>query len=183
MAHPAVDQLRFTRAEWRRGLEGVTDEDARRRVLPMNSLSWMIGHLAWHERLVWARRGLGVDVEPGLDAVANGEPASTPPLDEMWAAWERIVARADALLDGFSTADLEARLPFDRRADAPAAGTELLHVIYHYWGHIGEASAVRQMLGHADPPEFVGDIDHEAPYRADPGPAPARHPTEAAGPA
>jgi len=35
--------------------------------------------------------------------------------------------------------------------------------IYHYWYHTGEASAVRQMLGHAKVPEFVGDLS-VAPY-------------------
>lgn len=167
MALTLVDQLRFTRAEWQRGLEGVTDEDARRRVEPMNAIGWMIGHLAWHERLVWAERGLGLRIEPVLDTVANGEPASTPPLEAMWAAWTRVTAVSDPLLDGLTIDALGQPLPFDRRPDPPAAGTELLHVVYHYWGHIGEASAVRQMLGHAGPPEFVGDIDRLAPYRVD----------------
>jgi hypothetical protein len=167
MAVLLVDQLRFTRAEWRRGLVGVSDEDALRRVEPMNSLSWMIGHLAWHERLVWAERGLGRTIEPVLDAVANGAPASTPPPEVMWDAWARIVAVSDPLIDALTPETLERPLAFDRRRDPPDAGTELLHVIYHYWGHTGEASAVRQMLGHDRPPEFVGDIDTLAPYRAD----------------
>lgn len=37
-------------------------------------------------------------------------------------------------------------------------GTTLLRNIFHYWFHIGEAHAVRQMLGHADLPQFVGDM-------------------------
>jgi uncharacterized damage-inducible protein DinB len=162
-----VDQLRFTRTEWQRGLAGISAGDARRRVAPMNSLSWMIGHLAWHERLVWVERGQGLTVEPVLDVVANGAPASTPELDTMRSAWERIAGHADVVLDGLTLESLERPLAFDRRRDPPAAGTELLHVIYHYWGHIGEASAVRQLLGHQGPPEFVGDIDTLAPYRGD----------------
>jgi hypothetical protein len=35
---------------------------------------------------------------------------------------------------------------------------------YHYWYHIGEIQAIRQMLGHKDLPEYVGDIGIEAPY-------------------
>ncbi len=167
MALTLVEQLRFTRAEWQRGLAGVSDADATRRVAPMNSLTWMIGHLAWHERLVWIERGQGLTVEPILDAVANGAPASTPPLDEMWSAWSRIVERSDAVLGSLTADGLERPLAFDRRRRSPAAGTELLHVIYHYWGHIGEASAVRQLLGHDQPPEFVGDIDRLAPYHGD----------------
>ena len=163
-----VDQLRFTRAEWRRALEGISDDDARRRIEPMNPISWMVGHLAWHERLVWVDRGLGLVVEPELDAVANGAPASTPPLGTMWAAWDRILEASDRLLADLTPEALAKPLAHDRRADPPAAGTELLHVIYHYWGHIGEASAIRQVLDHEGRPEFVGDIDTLAPYHRDP---------------
>lgn len=76
MVHPRVDQLRFARSEWVRGLVGLFEEDAQRRLVP-----------------------------------------------------------------------------------------------YHYWSHIGEASAVRQILGHPDLPQFVGPIEDMAPYRRedDPG--------------
>ena len=97
MPHPRVEQLRFARSEWQRGLRGLSDEDARTRLQPMNSVSWMIGHLAWHERLIWAERAQGLAVEPILDAVANGQPASTPGLAEMWAAWKRMVAIAESV--------------------------------------------------------------------------------------
>lgn len=33
-----------------------------------------------------------------------------------------------------------------------------------YWYHTGENEAIRQMLGHTDLPEFVGNIDDEAPF-------------------
>ena len=49
MTHPLVDQLRFARSEFVRSLAGVGDDDARRRLLPMNCLSWMLGHLADQE--------------------------------------------------------------------------------------------------------------------------------------
>ena len=39
MIHPLVTQLRFTRSEFTRCLEGVSEEDARRRLLPMNCIS------------------------------------------------------------------------------------------------------------------------------------------------
>jgi hypothetical protein len=42
MTHPLVTQLRFARSEFRRCLEGVSDEDSRKRLLPMNSISWMV---------------------------------------------------------------------------------------------------------------------------------------------
>ena len=84
MVHPLVDQLRFARSEWVRALEGVSDEDARRRLIPMNSISWIVGHLAWQENRYWLQLAQGQDVAPHLNAlVGYGKPATTPPLDEM----------------------------------------------------------------------------------------------------
>lgn len=50
MPHPLVEQFRFTRQEWLRGLQGVTEADAARHFGPMNCISWTVGHLAWRER-------------------------------------------------------------------------------------------------------------------------------------
>ncbi|MBA3234883.1 MAG: DinB family protein, partial [Chloroflexi bacterium] len=156
MAHPRVEQLRFARSEWQRGLAGLSDEDAGRRLEPMNSISWMAGHLAWHERLLWLYRAQDLRVEPILDALASGKPGSTPALTEVQAAWGRVVAEADRFLDTLTTVDLERPLTHDTRGERPLAGTALQTITYHYWSHIGEASALRQMLGHPDLPEWVG---------------------------
>ena len=83
----------------------------------------------------------------------------------MWAAWERVTAIADPFLDSLTSAALEVALPHDGRAKAPTAGDQLQRITYHYWSHIGESSAVRQIMGHADLPEFVGPIERLAPYR------------------
>jgi hypothetical protein len=163
--HPRVEQLRFARSEWRRGLRGLPDGDAERRLVPMNSISWMVGHLAWHERLVWAERGQGLRVEPALDLVANGAPATTPTLRSMWAAWARIVDLVDPFLDSLTTGMLALPLPFDSRTSAPSAGSQIQRITYHYWSHIGEASAIRQILGHRRLAQFVGAIEAQAPYR------------------
>ncbi|MGK2851022.1 MAG: DinB family protein [Candidatus Limnocylindrales bacterium] len=167
MVHPRVDQLRFARAEWVRGLRGLSEADAARRLEPMNAISWMIGHLAWHERLIWLERGLGLRVEPVLDAVASGQPASTPSLDAMWASWKRVTGAADSFLDALTTADLLVPPARDARPEAPSAGSQLQRITYHYWSHIGEASAVRQILGHKRLAQFVGSIERQAPYRAE----------------
>jgi hypothetical protein len=45
-------------------------------------------------------------------------------------------------------------------------GNLMLRTIYHYWFHTGENAAIRQQLGHANLPDFVGDLDEEAPYRS-----------------
>jgi len=168
VAHPRVEQLRFARAEWLRGLAGLSEEDAIRRLPPMNSISWMAAHMAWHERLIWLHRAQGLSVEPTLDLVATGKPATTPPLAETQAAWRRVVDAADIYLDRLTTADLELPPAYDTRDVVPVLGTQTMLITYHYWSHIGEASAVRQMLGHTDLAEWVGDLNGFAPYRREP---------------
>ena len=39
MPHPLVLQLRFTRNEFQRGLESLSETDARQRLMPMNCIS------------------------------------------------------------------------------------------------------------------------------------------------
>src|SRR5262245_6841825 len=108
MAHPLVDQLRFTRSEWLRALDGVTEEDACKRLLPMNSIGWIVGHLAWQEQRYWLTFSQGQTPVPELNEVVGyGRPASTPSLEEMLAAWRAITAAADPWLDQVTTARLQ----------------------------------------------------------------------------
>ena len=163
--HLLVAQLRFARSEFVRGLEGVSEEDAVKRVMPMNCISWMVGHLANQEHRYWVIFARQKNLVPDLyELVGYGKPASTPPLHEMWAAWRTVTAAADEYLDTLTPQDLLGHLLRDGKPIEENIGTLLLRNIYHYWVHTGEASAVRQMLGHPHPPEFVGNID-EAAYR------------------
>lgn len=168
MAHPLVTQLRFARSEFRRGLAGLGEADAVRRLLPMNCISWNIGHLAWQEQRYFVRFGQGRVLLPDLDRLfAYGAPACTPALAEAWAAWETVTAAADPWLDALTTEKLEECVVREGRPTPYLIGTLLLRTTYHYWYHNGENMAIRQALGHAALAEFVGDIDGEAPYRAE----------------
>lgn len=161
MPHPLVVQLRFARSEFVRGLEGLTDADARRRLMPMNSISWMIGHLAWQEQRYWLFRSQNRVPFPELnEQFAYGAPASTPPLDETWAIWRTVTEAADPWLDALTTATLQTPLA----EGFSNVGTFMRRTTYHYWYHLGEALAARQLLGHSPLPDFVGDIDSLAPY-------------------
>jgi hypothetical protein len=80
--HPLIFQLRLTRSEFVRCLEGVSDEDACRHLGPMNCISW-------------------------TKRVGYGQPPSTPPLDEMWSVWHTITRAADKFLDTLTTEKLQ----------------------------------------------------------------------------
>jgi hypothetical protein len=166
--HPLVLQLRFARSEFQRGLTGVSDADARKRLVPMNCISWIVGHLANQEQRYWVMTQ-GKLLFPDLNAlVGSGSPASTPPLEEMWVAWRAVTAAADAFLDTLTPATLQEFLLRNGKPLSESAGTLLQRNLYHYWYHTGEAAAIRQMLGHTSLPDFVGDMNM-APYRTEEG--------------
>lgn len=165
MVHPLVEQLRFTRSEFVRALDGVTDEEACRRIMPMNSISWIIGHLAWQEQRYWLTFAQGITLLPEINEMGYGKPASTPPLQEMWQAWRKITQTADSYLDKQTSETLVTHPIYNGKTIGESVGSLLRRTTYHYWYHIGESQAVRQMLGHTNLPDFVGDIGEEAPYR------------------
>jgi uncharacterized damage-inducible protein DinB len=163
MVHPLVEQLRFARSEFRRGLEGVTEDAAQRRFEPMNCISWNVGHLAWQEQRYWLGGRL---LLPDVDASFRyGAPASTPALGDMWEAWHTITAATDPWLDSVTDETLAAHVERDGKPAEYTFGSLMLRTTYHYWYHTGENAAIRQALGHTGLPDFVGDIDNEAPYR------------------
>jgi uncharacterized damage-inducible protein DinB len=163
-----VEQLRFTRDEFRRALAGVSDDDACKRLMPMNCIGWTVGHLAWQEQRYWLMGMQGKVLLPELyEQFGWGQPATTPALSVVWPMWSTIIDAADPFLDTFTNETLLRDVTF-QDGDwkwTTSAGNLLQRVIYHYWYHTGECMAIRQMLGHAGLPDFVGDIDTEAPFR------------------
>lgn len=179
MTHPLVIQLRFARSEFVRCLEGISDEDARKRIMPMNCISWMVGHLAAQEQFYFGYFSESELPHPTLSNIFGfGRPATTPPLAEMWQVWHDITAAVDPFLDTLTTEMLEIyperntqgleEAAFGMVSDKILAqssiksneshGTKILRTTYHYFFHTGEAHAVRQQLGHPDLPYFVGDM-------------------------
>jgi len=166
MAHALVDQFRFTRHEWQRGLAGVSAEEAARHFGSMNCISWTVGHLAWHEQRSWLQRPQEKVLFPKLNELyAYGAPMSTPALGEMLEIWDAVTRAADPYLNGLTTEKLQTDMLRNGKSVDQTVGSLLRRVTYHYWYHIGEIQAIRQMLGQRDLPEYVGDIETEAPYR------------------
>jgi hypothetical protein len=170
MVHPLVAQLRFTRSEFRRALAGLREEEASQRFTPMNCISWNVGHLAWQEQRYFVLFTQGKLPLPRInDLFAYGAPTSIPSLHEMWMAWNTITQAADVWLATVTIEKLQEHVVIDGQPSSYIFGSLLQRVIYHYWYHTGENLAIRQMLGHTDLPEFVGDLDGEAPYRPERG--------------
>lgn len=166
MTHPLVDQFRFTRREWLRGLEGVSEEEGACHFGQMNCISWTVGHLAWHEQRTFLQRPQNIILFPNLNELfAYGAPMSTPSLKEMLETWHQVTRAADPYLDTLTTESLLTDLLLNGEPVGQSRGSALRRITYHYWYHIGEIQAIRQMLGHQNLPEYVGDIEAEAPYR------------------
>lgn len=179
MVHPLVVQLRFARSEFARCLEGVSDEDARQRIMPMNSISWMVGHLAAQEQYYFGYLPQGELPHPKLSTIFGfGRPATTPVLEDMWQVWRDVTASVDSFLDTLTTEMLEEyperntqgleeayfgvvndKMLAKRTIKSNEShGTKILRTTYHYFFHTGEAHAIRQQLGHPDLPYFVGPM-------------------------
>ena len=166
MAHLLVDQLRFSRSEWMRALRGLTEDDANRHFGQMNSIGWIVGHLAWHEQRICLQRARGKLPVPALNAeFFSGAPMSTPSLKAMRAAWNKVTKESEPYLDSLKTRDLMRDLPRDGKPTGQTLGDAMRRMTFHYWFHIGEILAIRQMLGQKGLPEYVGNLEAMAPYR------------------
>jgi len=158
-SHPLVTQLRFARSRFVACLEKAPPGDAQRRLNSMNCLSWTIGHLANQEHRYWMQAAQGKTLLPHLnELVGYGKPASTPELDEMWSAWHTVTEAADKYLDTVTSEILESHFLEDENQYPESIGTMLLRNIYHYWYHTGEARSIRELLGHTELQEYVGNM-------------------------
>ena len=90
---------------------------------------------------------------------------SSPPLADTLSAWHAIAEAADPFLEALKTESLQSDLLLNGQSVSQSIGSALRRVTYHYWYHIGETQAIRQLFGYRNLPEYVGDIDAEAPYR------------------
>jgi len=166
MPHPVVEQLRFTRGEWRRGLTRLTEKEGARHFGPMNSIGWIVGHLAWHEQRVLLYRPQGIMLAPELQKeFYSGARLSTPSLAKMLRHWRNVTKASEPFLDSLSTKELLKDLPINGKSVGQTQGDVMRRVTYHYWFHIGEILAIRQQLGEKGLPEYVGSIEAKAPYR------------------
>ena len=169
MTHPLVDQLRFTRVEWLRACDGISKKDAARHFGPMNSIGWTVGHLAWHEQQCWLERGQNTILFPQLIEICGfSSRMSDPGVREMKEMWLKVTQATETYLDTLTAQSLLADLPRKGLPSGQSTGDTMQRLIYHYWYHIGEIQAIRQMLQHANLPVFVGKLEKLASFRIEP---------------
>jgi hypothetical protein len=164
-----INQLKFARSEFKKGFNGVSEKDGRWRMIPINSISWIVGHLAWHEQYYWLTRAQGKILIPEIiDQVGYKKPASTPSLKEMTSYWKEITRDSDDYLCRLKKSDLLNHMIVKGKELPFNIGTMISRVIYHYWYHNGEMQALRQLMNHSDLPEFVSnDIETIGSYYID----------------
>lgn len=90
---------------------------------------------------------------------------STPSLKAMRAAWNKLTKRSEPILETLTTRDLMRDLQRDGKPSGQTRGDAIRRMTFHYWFHIGEILAIRQMLGQGRLPEYVGNLEAKAPYR------------------
>ena len=156
-----IELARFAISEFERGLQGLTDEEARTRLTKadgteMNAISWMVGHIAGHW-LVQAAYARQERMPSGLHRFGGATADPTPlPLSQAF----NLLGEAKASIDWLTSADdalLSSTIHYPLIDAGESVGTGLMRVILHTWFHIGEINAVRQLLGHPEIP-FVGQI-------------------------
>ncbi len=162
-----VAMLLVTRRELRRALRGIPEREAMVRVGGMNSVSWIVAHVAWQEDLFWRHLTQGLPINERLAEARTGAPPSIPDFQQALADWQEVTRATEPYLRNLSADALathgEASEPHSEKPLAEEnLGTMVVRCLMHYWSHIGEISAIRSLLGIAGP-EFVGNL-HDCRY-------------------
>jgi len=151
--HTLVEMLYLTRQEFERNLAGLSDEDSRKRIEPMNCISWIIAHVACQHRAYFVDWPQGKVVDSRYLTYNYGAQPSQPPLDEAMTLWRDACEESKAWLEAATNESLQEICP-NALAEGENWGTLLVRCIFHTWCHLGEISSIRQILGHK-PPQFV----------------------------
>ena len=150
--HTLVDMLYLSRKEFERNLVGLSDEDARQRIEPMNCISWIIAHVADQHHAFFIAWPQGSKIDSRYIPYAYGSPASQPPLEEAMKLWRDACSDSEDWLQAATDEVLREKPPESPQSES--FGTLMVRCIFHTWCHLGEISSIRQILGHK-PPQFV----------------------------
>jgi uncharacterized damage-inducible protein DinB len=153
--HHLVRSVQNVRRELRRAVEGMSVPDLERRVAGMNSVAWVVGHLAWQEQSYWLTSRGAPPASTFVDGFGRSVPDPMPPFEALWEAWEQVASRSDPWLESLDAAALRGHIQGRRLFEAENLGSLCMRVIGHYYLHIGQITALRRWLGYPVP-AFVG---------------------------
>ena len=134
-----------------RALEGLTTEEAERRLSPAHSIAEIVAHLAfWQD---WFRERCEGGTEPMAAAAALGWVAPSP------GAWPEVRAR---FLEGLERlvvlgSQADVNRPVEPPLEFPpiahyTVGDSLVHVANHNAHHLGQVVLLRRLIGRWPPP-------------------------------
>ena len=130
------------------------DTDLERRLAGLNSVSWIVGHLAAQEQGMWLlARGLPALAD--LSDWRTGAPATAPAFGTVFPLWEQVTEATEGWLDTLGEDDLRQHFSGSRFYEIENVGSLLMRVIGHYYLHIGQITTIRKILGYPVP-GFVG---------------------------
>ena len=155
--HTLVHMYHLARKEFERNLKELTDEDARKRIEPMNCISWIVAHVAHQQHVFSVAWPQGNQADRRYRPYGTGVPPSQPSLAEAITLWRDACEEADVWLNA-ATKDSLQRQGVLTSPEQENGGTLIARCIFHTWCHLGEISSIRQILGH-QPPEFVNMYD------------------------
>jgi len=161
--HHLVAMLLVTRKEFLRALEGLTLSEGEIRVGGLNSIGWIVGHVAWQESFFWLECGQGRRVPERLQPFATGRQGFVPEYERVLADWHEIASATEPFLRDLDHEALRRHFTHENPKvrdllTEENSGTLLTRCIMHYWSHIGEIACVRSLLGHKAP-QFVGSLE------------------------
>ncbi len=132
--------LRYLRDSVVRKVDGITDDDARRSVLPTGtSLLWLVRHLAYAEALWILERFAGGTLGPGF---AGG----TGPGDTLELAIDTYRTTSAAVDEIIATADLDQLCTGVQNQTSPDLRWVIVHLIEETARHAGHADVLRELL-------------------------------------
>lgn len=147
-----ADLITFATDEFARGLEGLTPDEAGRRMpkadgTSMNAIAWNVQHIAAH----WHNAALTLAGRPFESRYPSSD-GTPPPYLEALTLLQQFAAE-------FRSVPIDPeRMTQPVREGRPELVSQFVaRAIFHTWFHAGEVNAVRQLLGHPEIP-FVGDL-------------------------
>ena len=109
--HLLVQMLYLSRKEFERNLEGLTDEDARKIIEPMNCISWIVAHVACQHQIFFVDWPQGKNIDPRYLPYNYGAPPSEPPLDEAMTLWRDACRASEPWLQAATNESLQEICP------------------------------------------------------------------------